>query len=314
MHPLRGHERHDTGVIPCPLPAMLLPISFPLSISKTTLAALCVPGVLCPALILASSAASAASLPLWEAGIGLGGIVAPDYRGANETTSYLLPTPYFVYRGQFLTAGRGSVRGLLYKSEQWEVNLSVNGTLPVSSKNNTARSGMASLRPIVEMGPTVNATLWRSADEKKHLTLRAPLRAALTVESSPRHAGWLFSPNLLLEVQDPAGFAGWRLGMQAGPLFQSRRYNDYFYTVTAADATPSRPAYQASGGYGGSQFTLTLTKRYPRWWVGGFVRVDQLSGASFNDSPLVKQRSGVAAGLAVAWVFGESSTRVEAED
>lgn len=268
----------------------------------------------CAALVLASGLARAASLPLWEAGIGLGGIVAPDYRGADSTTSYLLPTPYFVFRGEFLAADRSSVRGLLYKNEKWEANLSVNGTLPVSSDNNAARQGMESLRPIVEIGPSVNATVWRSADEKKHLSLRAPLRAALTVESSPRHTGWLFSPNLLLEVHDPAGFAGWRLGMQAGPILQSRRYNDYFYTVTAADATATRPAYQASGGYAGSQFTLTLTKRYPRWWVGSFVRVDQLSGASFNHSPLLKQRSGVAAGLAVAWVFGESSTRVEAED
>jgi outer membrane scaffolding protein for murein synthesis (MipA/OmpV family) len=268
----------------------------------------------CAALVLASGLTHAASLPLWEASIGLVGIVVPDYRGADSTTSYLLPTPYFVYRGEFVAADRGSVRGLRYKSEKGESNLSVNGTLPISSDNNAARQGMESLRPVVEVGPSVNATVWRSADEKQHLSLRAPLRAALTVESSPRHTGWLLSPNLLLEVHDPAGFGGWRLGMQAGPIFQSRRYNNFFYTVTAVDATASRPTYQPSGGYEGSQFTLTLTKRYPRWWVGSFVRVDQLSGASFNDSPLVKQCSAVAAGLAMAWVFGESSTRLEAED
>jgi hypothetical protein len=60
------------------------------------------------------------------------------------------------------------------------------------------------------------------------------------------------------------------------------------------------------------QFLAAVSKRFPSLWVGGFVRYDTLSGAVFDDSPLVKKKNYVAGGIAVAWVFGESSRKVEA--
>jgi outer membrane scaffolding protein for murein synthesis (MipA/OmpV family) len=56
---------------------------------------------------------------------------------------------------------------------------------------------------------------------------------------------------------------------------------------------------------------FTLTKRFPRYWVGGYVRYDALSGAVYEDSPLIETQHAVAAGVAMSWVFGESSRRVE---
>jgi outer membrane protein len=107
--------------------------------------------------------------------------------------------------------------------------------------------------------------------------------------------------------------AGWNLGMLAGPLFADSKYHQYFYGVEPAFATPQRPAYSARGGYAGTQFVAALSKRYPGFWVGGFVRWDTLDGAVFADSPLVKTRQYFTAGLAVSWVFADSATRVEAD-
>jgi outer membrane scaffolding protein for murein synthesis (MipA/OmpV family) len=59
---------------------------------------------------------------------------------------------------------------------------------------------------------------------------------------------------------------------------------------------------------------MSLTKRFPRYWVGGFLRYENISGAVFEDSPLVKQESALSVGLALSWVFGESSKRVEAAE
>ena len=42
------------------------------------------------------------------------------------------------------------------------------------------------------------------------------------------------------------------------------------------------------------------------------MRWDSLEGAVFADSPLVKSEDYFAAGVGIAWVFGESSTHVEA--
>ena len=59
-------------------------------------------------------------------------------------------------------------------------------------------------------------------------------------------------------------------------------------------ATADRPAYRAQGGYSGSVLTLSLTKRYPRHWLGLFVRANLLQGAAFEGSPLLEERTGRA--------------------
>ena len=267
---------------------------------------------ICACALLAAFPAAAEPLPLWEAGLGVAAISLPDYRGADTSQAYVLPAPYFVYRGEFLKADRSGVRSTLFNSGRVELNLSLNATLPVSSKNNAVRQGMASLRPTVELGPTLSVNLWNAPSGKMKLDLRTPLRTAVTMESSPRQIGWLFGPNVNLDVRDPFGMPGWNLGMLAGPLFQSRSYNNYFYGVGAGDATAARPRYEARGGYAGSQFTAAVSRRFDRYWVGGFLRYDTLGGASFEDSPLVQRKNAVSAGVAVSWIFGQSSTLVDA--
>lgn len=256
----------------------------------------------------------AAPLPLWEVGAGLGVISVPDYRGSDVRSNYVLPVPYLIYRGKVLKADRSGVRAALFYNDALEVNLSLNATLPANSKNNPVRRGMADLKPTVEVGPTVDFTLWQSGDSKTKLDLRLPARAAITLQSSPKLVGWLFSPNLSLNVRDPGAMAGWKFGMSGGPIFSTRRYNSHFYSVGTDEAIAGRPAYSAPGGYSGAQVTAALSKRFSQYWVGTFVRYDNLSGAVFSDSPLVQRHSALSAGVAFAWVFGASSTLVYAPE
>jgi len=264
--------------------------------------------------LLAIPAAQAELRPLWEIGAGLTILDFPNYRGSDLRQTTMLPMPYLIYRGEVLRADGSGLRGLLFDSERLEINISLNGSTPANSDDDPVRRGMADLDPAVELGPTLNYRLWHSPDRRMRLFARAPLRTAITVSSRPRQIGWLFSPNLLLEIRDPGGHAGWNFSMQAGPYFNNREYNAYFYEVGPAEVTPERPAYPAAGGYSGSQFMLTLTRRYPRYWLGGFVRYDTLAGSVIEDSPLVKRSDAVSAGLALTWVFKESKTRVESED
>jgi outer membrane scaffolding protein for murein synthesis (MipA/OmpV family) len=252
--------------------------------------------------------------PKWEVGLGLGVLSVPDYRGADTRSTYLLPAPYFVYRGEILQADRSGLRAALFESDRVELNLSLNASVPGRSDNSPLRRGMEKLRPIVEAGPTADLRLWSSERQQARLDLRLPVRAAFTVESSPRHVGWLFSPNLLLQMGDPGGLRGWKLGLQTGPVYSSREYNRYLYGVSATDARADRPAYAAPGGYAGMQAMATLSKRFSRYWVGAFLRYDHLGGAAFAGSPLVRQRSAVTGGLAVSWVFGQSAARVQDDD
>jgi hypothetical protein len=100
----------------------------------------------------------------------------------------------------------------------------------------------------------------------------------------------------------------------AGPIYGSERSHEYFYSVAPEFATPDRPAFEAQHGYAGSQFLVSMSKRYPKYWLGAFVRWDSLDGAVFADSPLVRQEDYFAAGVAFAWILKQSSRMVEVED
>jgi len=266
------------------------------------------------ALCLLAAPATAQELPLWELGAGIGGFALPDYRGSDEARGYLLPVPYVVYRGRFLKADRHGIRGMLFDSDRVDLNMSVAASLPVNSSKNATRSGMPDLEPSLEIGPSLEIALWRAPDRRDALALRLPLRVAFTLESSPRAIGWVATPQLNLDLAGTGVLAGWDLGLLAGPVFGSRRQHQYFYGVAPQFATPARPAYEAPGGYAGLQFIAALSRRFPRYWVGAFLRADTLRGAQFAASPLLKRESYVAGGAGIAWLLGESERRVQAQE
>ena len=266
------------------------------------------------ALCIAASAQAAEDLPLWELGFGIGGLSFPVYRGADQRRNFLLPVPYLVYRGETFKADRRGVRGELIDRERFELNISGSASLPVGSGEVEARRGMPDLKATFGLGPSVDFALWGSADQRQKLSFQLPVRAAFTLESQTRFVGWQATPRLNFDIEHPAGFDGWRVGLLAGPVFASHHEHDYFYSVAPHFATAERPRYDAAGGYAGTQALASLSKRFPGYWLGGFVRYDRLKGATFEDSPLVRSRSYLAAGLGIAWIIGESSRRVPAED
>lgn len=269
-------------------------------------------------LIGTTLAAHAELAPRWELGVGVGGLRMPDYRGSDESRYYLLPFPYAVYRFDWLTADRNGVRARLLDSERAELNMSLSASPPVRSKHNQARQGMPDIKPMLEFGPSLDFNLWRNASATTKLDLRLPLRTALTVESSPKSAGWVFSPRVNLDLTGLGANGnvreGWRVGLLAGPLFADRRQNDYYYSVDERYATADRPAYAARGGYAGMQFLASVSRKFGNVWLGAYARWDSLRGAVFEDSPLVKRKSYASAGLAVTWTLGQSSELVESPD
>ena len=257
--------------------------------------------------------ARAAELPLWEAGAGAAVLDFPDYRGADERHTLVLPVPYLVYRGEFLKADRDSIRGQFYKSDRLDLHMSINGSIPVNSGDNSARRGMPDLDPTLEIGPNLTVTLLRS--DTTHLSLRFPLRAAIATDlSHARDQGWVFQPQVDVDFYDRFPGPGWNLGLAAGPMFGNKRYHNYFYGVEPQFATPGRPAYDADAGYAGMQWIAALSKRFPSYWVAGFVRADTLSGAVFEESPLLRQKDSFAFGIVASWVFSRSSKLVNVDE
>jgi MipA family protein len=248
------------------------------------------------------------TLPLWELGLGLGGIGFRDYRGSDTTHAYPVPIAYFLYRGRYLQTDRSGLKTKLPIGDRLELNVSLHATTPV--RNNATREGMPDLRTTVEIGPALEVHVWRSARERMSLDVRLPIRAAFAV-GSPGYIGWFSNPNINLDVADAAGVHGLHLGLLTGPLFAASRYDAYYYSVAPQYATLDRPTYQATGGYAGSQVLAALSKRYPKFWAGAYVRYDSLAGASFENSPLVKSRSYWSAGIGVAWMIRHSARFVD---
>ena len=55
-------------------------------------------------------AASAEQKPLWEFGLGVGGVSFPAYPGSDAQRNYAVPVPFIVYRGEFIKADRDGVK------------------------------------------------------------------------------------------------------------------------------------------------------------------------------------------------------------
>lgn len=250
--------------------------------------------------------------PVWDFGLGIGAVSFADYRGADTTHVYVLPVPYLYYRGNFLKADRNGIRGKLFRQDWIELNISAAATTPV--RRNATRAGMPDLRSTVEIGPSIDLHLFKSADERIKFDVRLPLRGVFTVQARPHSIGAVFAPNAAIDIKDVLGFQGWYFGALAGPLFADHRYHDYFYTVAPSFAAPQRPAYEASAGYSGSEFLVALSKRYSQFWVGAYVRHDTLAGAVFENSPLVKRDNYWASGIGMAWIIHQSKRRVDDTD
>ncbi len=265
-------------------------------------------GWVCAAGALLALPAQAADLPLWEAGLGVGALHVPHYRGSDQRHDWLLPVPYFVYRGTIFKSDRDGTRAVLLDTQRLDIDLSLAASPPAGNGDNRARAGMVDLSATLEVGPNVNVMLGKGTHNGMgwKLDLRVPLRAVFTVGSHPHAIGWTSTPvlNLDLDVQ------GWNVGLQGGPLLGTRRLHSHFYSVTAAEATATRAAYAAPGGYAGWGLTASASRRVGDWWLAAFARTDSVAGAAFEASPLVRQRQNTTYGFAASWVFKVSDTRV----
>jgi outer membrane scaffolding protein for murein synthesis (MipA/OmpV family) len=247
--------------------------------------------------------------PLWELGLGVSGLRLPDYRGADQSHNYLLPLPYIVYRGEWLKSDREGTRLMALNSDRVKIDLSFGAAAP-SRSDTAAREGMPELPGNAEIGPSLNVTLGESKQDRWKLDLRMPLRAAISLQRSPKYIGTTFSPNLNLDI---AGVAGsWNVGLLTGPLFGNRKYHEHYYSVDAPYATAERPEYSARGGYGGWQALASTSRKFGDAWLGAFVRYEALRGAVYDDSPLVRRHNALTMGFGLSWVLKTSTEMVVA--
>lgn len=241
------------------------------------------------------------SKPKWELGVGVGTLSMPHYRGSDQTAEYIAPIPYFRYSGKRLQVDKEGGRFYFYNSDDVKFDISTAFALPVDSDDNRARTGMTNLNAVVEIGPRIQFSLYQSKNKNLRLRFALPLREAFEL-GQVKDIGWVFSPYLQIRYFN----SGWETAASVGPMWASEEYHDYFYEVAPQYATANRTEYKARAGYSGSRLTLTTSKRFDDIFFGVFARYDDLDGATFIDSPLVKQKNSFMIGVALSWVFKKS--------
>jgi outer membrane scaffolding protein for murein synthesis (MipA/OmpV family) len=252
--------------------------------------------------------------PLWEFGAGGGFVDVPNYPASSERNFVGLAAPYVIYRGDvFRLGGSGGARAVVVEQSDFELDISIGGAFAADSEDNTAREGMPELDFLFEIGPQL---VYRLQDFKfEHgglgrLKMRLQARAVFSTDIKRiDQRGYVFEPELSYQ-QRGVLFKDTALNLSLSTMFATEDLHDYFYQVDEPFVTEDRQAYDASGGYLGSELSLSLS--FPimsnmRAFLAGSARFHQ--GAANQDSPLFEKDITYSYGLGFVWRLYESERK-----
>ncbi|MDG6774335.1 MipA/OmpV family protein [Thiomicrorhabdus sp. ZW0627] len=251
------------------------------------------------------------NLPKWEFGLGPSLLSYPDYPGSKEQNNLILPFPYITYRGEEFSIEQKEVTKPLFRSGRLTLDLSATGSVPVSSKDNRLREGMDDLDASIGLGPVVSYRLY--SHELNDVQFELPVRWVIASDFRSIHEeGWVTDPGIYYYYrQNFTKRQRLKLTFGAAANFGTDRFHDYFYGVSEAEATTTRPAYKAQGGLSGFTYTLGMNWHIDDFWVGGFYRLKDMHNAVYEDSPLMETWRSETFGLVVTWNFYTSKETVK---
>ena len=263
-------------------------------------------GVACCALVTCgpTAAQNAEKQPLWEVGFFGLGLSQQAYPGSDQQVQRGLAVPYFIYRGEFLRADRGSAGLRAIKTDTFELDVGFAGAFGSSSQDIRARQGMPDLGTLVEFGPRVK---WQLGTDTLggRWRLELPVRGVFDLSDGAARRGTAFEPELNVQWRSSSR-ANYSLSLSAVVGDQSLAQT--FYGVTAAQATSSRMVYTAQSGLMGWRAAATYSRPLGTdWRVFTYLRADSVAGAANEASPLVRKTSGLTAGIGVSYTWLRSS-------
>lgn len=253
--------------------------------------------------------------PVWEAGIFAAAFNSPEYPAADQSQTNVIPSPYFIYRGETLRIGDGSIARAVAVDKSWyELDLSLAASFGSNSDDNLAREGMPDLDFIFELGPQLKLRLSKF-EFKDHgrgeLFLNLQTRAVFSTDfSSINKRGYVFQPEFRYRQK------GWlsdktALSISVSPSWASEKLHDYFYQVDQEFVTEQRQAYDAKGGYLGTRLLVSVSFNATeniRMFIGTSTSLH--SGAANEDSPLFLEKNTYSIGAGLVWRLWQSEEMV----
>jgi outer membrane protein len=255
-------------------------------------------------LLMTSVITHAKDLPLvktWELGLGVGAVSGPDYRGSKETSHYVAPIPYFIYRGKYIQSDRDGIRGQFLRSDAFEFSMSLSANITPDSDENNLRAelDLPRLGSTIEVGPAININLTGPSLREGWL-LSLPLRGVFAIGGDDSgHIGYVLQPQLVYRNR----WGNLSFTYRTSISYASDDYHSYYYDVKSVQATEAYPAFTARAGYSGWANQASISHQLKDWRIGLFIRHDHLAGAKFVDSPLVQTQNSVRGGIAIIRVL-----------
>ncbi len=251
----------------------------------------------------------AQELPLWELGLGFGGLHQPFYPGSDETRNLLFPVPLPIYRGNIVKADDDGVRAELKLSDRVKFDMSLDFNFAIDSDDVELRDGMDDIDSLLQIGPSLEVSLKQT--EQSQWLLKLPFRAAVSFGDGVEGLGYNFAPNITYFRKFEFKGQPWRFSAAVGPSFGSSEYNNVFYGVDSEFVTEIRPEYESDSGYAGARTLLTLKSQNSKRLLVWFLRYDNIDGAKFDDSPLVANSGRLSAGFVYSHFFWKSKRFVQ---
>ena len=235
------------------------------------------------------------------------------YPASEKMQFNFIPLPVPIYRGRFLRLFEESdkpVRGIIFERDRIKLGLDLDMTFPSDSDKIDARNGMPDLDLLVQAGPELDLQFVRDKFLKGswHLALQA--RGAVSFDGlNPSYRGLTFSTEFryIVQVSDRDEFK-----FRITPTFATSQYMQYYYQVGPQFVTSERTAYDAKGGYLGTDLTLNWKRDYTdklSVWYGAQLSI--FTGASNTDSPLFTQEVTPSIFVAFMYKFWESKKRAQ---
>lgn len=247
--------------------------------------------------------------PLWEFRLGGTALYGPVYPGAAEKKINGVGAPLFIYRGDRIRFGDfGVARAIAAKTEKIEFDVSLDAAY--SAQDAKAREGMPGLEYLFQVGPQMVVhfadTGW-TPEGRTEITAFVPVRGVASSDfHSLDHVGWLAEPGIMYRRVYPGDLrTSWNARLFVS--FADEGLMDYWYGVAPQFATPTRPAYDAKGGYLSTALNVSWTKELNHdFQVYLTYQGRLLSGSANERSPLLQDKFTNALSVSFVWKAAKS--------
>jgi len=255
--------------------------------------------------------------PLWEWNLAAFGRYGPAYPASEEQQFNLIPLPFPVYRGKIFRLGEDTdnpIKSRIFRTDRIKLDFSFDLNFSSDSDDIDAREGMPDLDLMLEVGPELELRFNRKPLLGGAWFFTPNLKLATSFDGlDPSYRGLIFSPEFQYRIKLAEQRS--KIKLKLTPAFATKDYMEYYYQVDPQFATAQRAAFDADGGYLGTDLSLSwrhsLTDSFDIV-VGTRVALHQ--GATNDDSPLFTEDFTTSVYGAFLWKFWESETRAPAED